>query len=98
MGRGIFCGAYQMKDYTWRELEPGNDIATCVSFPSRGAYFAVGDEDGTVNIWAYTTYPVITKKLTLNKAIARKKKGNLSSSCNKLIVYMVFLWDIVMKL
>ena len=76
-----------MKDYTWRELEPGNDIATCVSFLSRGAYFAIGDEDGTINIWSYVTFPVISKKLTLNKVTNCGQEGNfeiLNNYCSGL--------------
>ena len=64
-----------MKDYSWRDLQPGNDISTCVSFPRRGGYFAIGDEDGTLNIWSHTTFPVIVKQLSLGKAPNLKKRG-----------------------
>ena len=66
-----------IKDFTWRELDKGNDISTCAAFPRLGGYFAVGDEDGTISIYSCVSCIVCIKTLSLGKTQQLKKRGKI---------------------
>jgi len=71
-------------------------LASCCSFNRRGKYLAVGNQDGTINIWDFETHSIIKQLIYHNHYVnsvswSRNSRKLLSSDNDGNLI----LWNLI---